>query len=123
MYREALPILEATIHSFPALKLSSVDGEFRCSAHVDSSAYITEGSGLSEKLITYDVHEYFLLGAMIYIALQRWEAARLYLECVIISPSAGSASGLQVEAYKKWALVCCILKGTVRASICFNSND
>lgn len=114
MYRDALPILQTTIHSFPAPKASQIDGQYLCSSHTDSSAYITENSGFSEKLTTYDVHEYFLLGGMIYIGLQQWEDARLYLECVLISPSQGTASVLQVEAYKKWALVGCILKGAVR---------
>lgn len=113
MYREALPILQATIHSFPAPKSLQVESDYKCSAHIDSSAYITENSGLTEKLTTLDVHEYFLLGGMIYIALQQWEGARLYLECVLVSPSHGAPSGLQVEAYKKWVLVCCILKGSV----------
>jgi len=113
MYREALPILETTIHSFPAPKPLAVDGQYLCSPHTDSSAYITEPSGFSEKLTAYDVHEFFLLGAMVYIALQQWEDAKLYLECVLISPSQGTASVLQVEAYKKWVLVGCILKGTV----------
>jgi COP9 signalosome complex subunit 3 len=113
MFREALPILQATIHSFPApSKGLHIDGQYPCSPHEDSSAYITEASGLSDKLTTYDVHEYFLLGAMSYIGLQQWEDARLYLECVLISPSHGSASVLQVEAYKKWSLVGCIMKGT-----------
>lgn len=113
MYREALPILQATIHSFPAPRPSKADGQFICSPHTDSSAYITEDSGISDRLGAYDVHEYFLLGGMINIALQQWEEARLYLECVLVSPSQGSASMSQVEAYKKWALVCCILKGQV----------
>jgi COP9 signalosome complex subunit 3 len=113
MYREALPVLEVTIHSFPPNKGSQIDGQFLCSPHTDSSAYITEASGLSDKITTYDVHEYFLLGAMIYIGLQQWEDARLYLECVLISPSQGSPSVLQVEAYKKWTLVGCIMKGVV----------
>jgi COP9 signalosome complex subunit 3 len=113
MFIEPLPVLQATIHSFPAPKSLQIDGQYLCSPHEDSSAYITEASGLSEKLTTYDVHEYFLLGAMIYIGLQRWEDARLYLECVLISPSQGSPSVLQVEAYKKWTLVGCIIKGAV----------
>jgi COP9 signalosome complex subunit 3 len=113
MYREALPILESTIHSFPSARPLAVDGQYLCSPHTDSSAYITEASGFSDKLTAYDVHEFFLLGGMIYIGLQQWEDAMLYLECVIISPSQGIPSVLQVEAYKKWTLVGVILKGAV----------
>ncbi|KIW03042.1 uncharacterized protein PV09_05694 [Verruconis gallopava] len=113
MYHEALPVLQATIHSFPSPKFTAIEGQYPCSTHQDSSAYITEASGLSDKLTTYDVHEFFLLGGMILIGLQRWEDARLYLECVIISPSGGSPSIFQVEAYKKWVLVGCIIKGTL----------
>jgi COP9 signalosome complex subunit 3 len=114
LYREALPILESTIHSFPSPRALQIDGQYLCSPHKDSSAYITEVSGFSEKLAAIDVHEFFLLGGMVYIALQQWEDAKLYLECVLISPSQGLPSVLQVEAYKKWVLVTCILKGTVR---------
>ena len=116
MYREALPLLSATIHSFPASKPSPLDGQYLCSPHTDRSAYITETGGITDKLSMYDVHEFFLLGGMIYIGLQQWKDARLYLECVLVSPSQGAPSVLQVEAYKKWVLVCCILKGTVRVS-------
>jgi COP9 signalosome complex subunit 3 len=119
MYREALPILQETIHSFPATNYNFVDGNFLCSPHADSSAYILENNGFSEKITMYDVHEYFLLGGMIYIALQMWEEAKAYLECVLVSPSQGVMSIFQVEAYKKWAIVCCIINGKVR--LCYVS--
>lgn len=113
MLEDALPILECTIHSLPAARNQKIDGQYPCSPHADSSAYITEGSGLSDKLTTYDVHEYYLLGGMIYIALRQWEDAQLYLEYVLVSPTQGALSHLQLEAYKKWVLVGCIIKGRV----------
>jgi COP9 signalosome complex subunit 3 len=105
------------VHSFPASKatITTIDGLYPCSPHSDSSSYITEASRLTEKLTTADVHEYFLSGAMIYIGLQKWQEALQYLECVLLSPASGTASGLMLEAYQKWVLVGCLAAGRVSA--------
>jgi hypothetical protein len=105
------------VHSFPASKATTtiIDGPYLCSSHSDSSSYITEASRLTEKLTTADVHEYFLSGALIYIGLQKWVDALQYLECVLLSPASGAASGLMLEAYQKWVLVGCLASGRVSA--------
>lgn len=66
---------------------------------------MADNSGLSAK-ITYREHlEYFLYGAMIYMALKEWKKAVHFLTIVISCPVVGSVSMIMVEAYKKWILV------------------
>ena len=50
---------------------------------------------------------------MIYMGVQDWKHALLFLEIVISSPVANNASRIQVEAYKKWVLVSLLHKGYV----------
>ena len=83
------------------------------SRHDSSSTYITPESGLSAKLDYRDHLIYFLYGAMIFMALKKWKRALLFLEVVIMSPVVGSVSKIQVDAYKKWALVSLLYKGHV----------
>ncbi|RDI81442.1 hypothetical protein Vi05172_g8644 [Venturia inaequalis] len=108
---QALPLLEATIHSFPAVKSSSIDGTLPCLPHTDSTGYISLESGLTAKLSIADVQEYFLLCATIWIGLRRWDDALLNLELVLTSPTQGSPSGLMLEAYQKWTIVGCLING------------
>ncbi|MCJ1468776.1 hypothetical protein MMC07_007406 [Pseudocyphellaria aurata] len=113
-YYAAVPVLDKDIYHFP---LSSDKGgvqinpRFWCSHHEQYSTFITNASGLSEKLDYRDHLQYFLFGAMIYIGLKNWERASLFLEAVIISPAPNTTSMIQVEAYKKWVLVSLLLKG------------
>jgi COP9 signalosome complex subunit 3 len=111
--REAVPLLESTIHSFAPPKSSSIDGALLCHPHADSTGYITDSSGLTSKLSIADVQEYFLLSATIWIGLRQWEDALLNLELVLTSPTQGSPSGLMLEAYQKWAVVGCLIHGRV----------
>lgn len=119
-FYSALPVLDKDIYHFP---LSSDKGgihinpRFLCSHHEPHSTFITNASGLSEKLDHRDHLQYFLFGAMIYIGLKDWERALLFLEVVIISPATIMTSMIQVEAYKKWVLVSLLLKGHVSATL------
>lgn len=123
-YYAAVPVLNKDIYHFP---LSSDKGgvqinpRFWCSHHEQYSTFITNASGLSEKLDYRDHLQYFLFGAMIYIGLKDWERASLFLEVVIISPASTTTSMIQVEAYKKWVLVSLLLKGRV-SNITFSSD-
>lgn len=115
-YRAALPILDHEVYHFPLNSektLPSIGQAYPCARHDSSSSYITSSSGLSAKL-DYRLHlEFFLYGAMLYMGLQRWERALLFLEIVIMSPSNNTASMIMVEAYKKWVLVGLLLRGRV----------
>lgn len=110
---EAVPLLQTTIHSFPAAKSSSLDGGFLCMPHTDSTGYISQESGLTAKLSIADVQEYFLLSATVWIGLRQWHEALLNLELVLTSPTQGSPSGLMLEAYQKWTIVGSLINGRV----------
>lgn len=112
-FREALPILNNVIHSFPSHSPLGIDGQYPCSKHKNSSGYITLKSGLTEEATISIVHEYYIFGAMIYIGLRMWEEALLFLELVLVTPNQSVANGYMLEAYKKWILVGCILNGRV----------
>ena len=51
---------------------------------------------------------------MIYMGLQNWERALLFLEIVVVAPQSNATSMIMVEAYKKWLLVGLLFKGEVR---------
>ena len=47
------------------------------------------------------------------MAFKDWERALLFLEIVMVSPTASTASKIQAEAYKKWVLVSLLHRGKV----------
>lgn len=112
-YRLALPVINEIIYNFPSEKSSEVDGRFPAAPHRDSAGYITVDSGLTGSIAPSHVHEYYLLGALCYIALGKWEEAMLFLELILASPNASQANGFMLEAYRKWVLVGCIINGRV----------
>lgn len=118
MYRHALPILDNPISGFPTAPVSGATNAVPCADHSVSSAWITSRSSHSDKIEISHVQEYFLLGAMIYIGLEKYPQARLFLEHVLTSPTQGVASGMMVEAYRKWLLVGCLIEGKVSVSQC-----
>lgn len=116
-YRLALPVLDQIVYNFPTEKSSEVDGRVPCARHFDSAGYITVESGLTGRIQAAYVHEYYILGALVYIALQRWEEAMLFLELILVSPNASQANGFMLEAYRKWILIGCIINGRVSSSM------
>ena len=88
---------------------------FLCSIHESSSTYISTATGLTRKLEYQDHLQYYIWGAMCYMGLKDWDRAALFLEVVLQSPSANTASKIQVEAYKKWVLVSLLRQGKVSA--------
>lgn len=114
LYEEALPLLSKIIHTFPSKQKSPIDAPYLCSKHAVSAGYITSKSGFTQEITVHDIQEYFLLGAMCYIALKMWDDAQLYLEHVLVIPTGGVATGMMVEAYRKWLLVGCLAHGYVR---------
>jgi len=115
-YRLALPVIDRIIFNFPMERSSEVDGGVPCGKHRDSAGYITVDSGLTGRISPTLVHEYYLLGALVYIALNRWEEAMLFLELIIVSPNVSQANGFMLEAYRKWVLLGCIINGRVRVT-------
>jgi COP9 signalosome complex subunit 3 len=117
-YAAAEPILDNYIHSIPtkipAAVREGLEYSVPCADVATSGEYIHQLSGHSEKVTLSDVQEYCLLGAMAYLGLRQYKKARQLLEHVLIVPSANTANGLMLEAYKKWVLASCLVNITVR---------
>ncbi|RPA79652.1 hypothetical protein BJ508DRAFT_415807 [Ascobolus immersus RN42] len=84
-YRDALPVLALDTIDIPVS---------------------TTTSGFSVQ----ECQQYFLYGGMVYIGMKRWKDALNMLDYVLITPGTGF-SQIQVEAYKKYILVCLLYKG------------
>ena len=115
-FQESTAVLKHDIRYLPTTsdKFSSNPlHPYPCSAHSTSTTYITYKSGLTEKLDYREYLRYHLYGAMIYVALKEWDRALLFLEIIISAPTNNTASLIQVEAYRKWVLVCLIANGKV----------
>lgn len=114
-YTHALPVLDKYVCQFPASisHAASRSSVLLCSAHDSSQSFITETSGISSKLAHKDYLQYFLCGAMVYMALKKWHKAAHFLGVVISMPTVGPISMIMVEAYKKWILVSLLEKGRV----------
>ncbi|KAL9104707.1 MAG: hypothetical protein Q9163_000385 [Psora crenata] len=116
-YVTALPVLDKDIFHFPAdsnrTAETSVDPLYLylCSEHESSSNYINTSSGFTDKLDYHHHLQYFLYGAMCYMALKDWDRAILFLEVVLTSPTPYVVSRIQVEAYKKWVLLNLLHRG------------
>ncbi len=120
VYRAALPILDKDIYHFPTSSdkvLSTSVQAPLCAHHEFSSSCITISNGLSAKLDYRDHLEYFLYGAMLYMGLETWERALLFLEIVVMAPTNNTPSKIMVEAYKKRVLVGLLLRGRVSPRI------
>lgn len=117
-YHATLPVLDQDIFHFPLASdrgAVHVNPRHLCAHHDSRSTFITNASGLSDKLDYKDHLQYFLLGAMIYIGTKNWVRALLFLDIVVMSPANNTTSMIQVEAYKKWLLVGLLLRGQVSA--------
>lgn len=117
-YAAAKPILNNYIHSIPtkipAAVREGLEYSVPCADVATSGEYIHQGSGHSDKVTLADLQEYYLLGAMAYFGMRQYKKARQFLEQVLIVPSANSANGFMLEAYKKWVLASCLVNITVR---------
>lgn len=122
LFREATIILDQKIRYFPSTSDKASSNPlhpYACSIHDISSTYITIKSGLTDKIDYRDHLKYHLHGAIMYMALKEWEKALLFLEIVLFTPTNNTASLIQVEAYRKWVLICLIVDGKVAKSARF----
>lgn len=109
---QALPILDKNIYAFPTNPPKNVPDELLSEPHDLSNAFITPKSGFTDKVHPEHILEYYLLGAQIYIGQRAYPRARLFLEYVLLTPSHQHAtSALQIEAYKKFALLGLLAQG------------
>ena len=110
----AIPVLEKDIYSFPSdPKPGTLLTHYPSNLKQRSSNYISIPSGLTDKVTTRDILQYFLLGGMIYTCLRNWERAIHFYDAVIIAPATNAVSKIQVEAYNKRLLVGILWKGIV----------
>lgn len=113
---QALPILDNNISAYPQTAPKGLPDEPLCLPHEQSNAFITASSGFTMHPIKSEwVLEYYLLGAHIYLGQRNFARARLFLEYLLLHPSANSSgsscSALQTEAYKKWVLLGLLAQG------------
>jgi COP9 signalosome complex subunit 3 len=93
---------------------SQQEPKYICSLHLAGHQYITPESGLTRKVNTLDIQEYFMLGGTIFTGLKQWERAAELLENIVTYPvKDGAVSKIMVQAYKKWILVKILLDGKV----------
>jgi COP9 signalosome complex subunit 3 len=116
-YAAAEPILDNYIHTIPQ-KIPNVvrDGleySVPCADVASSGEYIHQNSGHSDKISLSEIEEYYVLGALAYLGLRQFKKAQQFLEHVLVIPTANTANGLMLEAYKKWVLVSCLVEGKV----------
>ena len=104
-HREVLPLLDKEMTSLPSRSGSQLEGASLVSEACPSSVYITQRAGFSEKLKIEEVQEYFVLGALIFIGVNNWGRAKLFLEHVLSTPTSNIATGYMTEAYRKWLLI------------------
>lgn len=110
-YSRAAPTLERHILYIP---ISGRHPKHVCSPRLRAHEYLTVESGLTKKISTQDILEYFSFSGSIFIGLQQWENATECLENVITYPIRGIAvSKIMVEAYKKWTLLKVLLAGKI----------
>lgn len=111
---QALPILDQNIHAYPHKSSKRLAEELLSEEHEFSNAYISQATAFSLEVKSEHVLEYYFLGASIYLALNNYTRARLFLEHVLLSPlqsKSGSFSALQVEACRKWVLLGLLVQG------------
>ena len=116
-YAAAEPILDNYIHAIPQ-KIPNVvrDGleySVPCADVASSGEYIHQNSGHSDKVSVSEIQEYYVLGAQAYLGIRQFKKAQQFLEHVLVMPTANTANGLMLEAYKKWVLVSCLVEGKV----------
>ncbi|KAI9102033.1 hypothetical protein DFS34DRAFT_591845 [Phlyctochytrium arcticum] len=95
----------------------------RC--HLKAKTYGLAETFLQQEMYEYDVDQYplkyqdFLLfqyyGALVYIALKKWEKAKECLLLCITAPGT-TTSAIQVEAYRKYILCCLLRNGKLEST-------
>ena len=111
--QEAIILLKHNTYTFPSRNVQGIEMPPPCSSDLTPGEYITARSELSAEIRPADVHEYFVLGSMIYIGAKDYERALLLLEHVLLAPSRDVATGLMLEAFRKWLLVSLLVTGQV----------
>ena len=116
-YAAAEPILDNYIHTIPLMMPTvardGLEYSVPCADVASSGEYIHQHSGHSDKFSVSEIEEYYVLGAQAYLGIRQFKKAQHFLEHVLVIPTANTANGLMLEAYRKWALVSCLVEGKV----------
>ena len=117
-FDEAINILDRPIYHIPAVldKQSQARSyDHLCSDHDISATYLTPNTGLTFKITSKGYLEYYLWGALCYMAVGQHKKAITFLEIVILAPAQQqTASAVQIESYKKWVLLNLLVHGEVK---------
>ena len=115
MFEHALEITEKPIYHFATSDkyFEQRPVSFRCSATA-SDEWLTESSGFTEKLTSRIILEFYSMCASCYIGLGRYRQAIVFLEVLLVAPTAnGATSVISIDGYKKWILLHLIIDGQV----------
>ncbi|RVX75409.1 hypothetical protein B0A52_00762 [Exophiala mesophila] len=109
-YAEAVDILDRPIYHVPLV--SDLRPPRLCAGTDQIWSFLNPATGLTHPINTRMFLEYYLLGAMAYLAVRRYKDAVLFLDIVLSAPTAQNvASAVQVAAYKKWLMLGLIMRG------------
>lgn len=114
-YSYALPVLDKHISSSHTSLEQPARGDngYMLASNNDANDFIAEAPDISSRLTHKDIVQYYLYGAMIYMALKEWDKALHWLSVVISFPVVNSVSKVMIEAFKKWVLVGLLRHGKV----------
>lgn len=111
---QVVPILDKNIHAYPSKPPKGLPTESLNDELDFSNTFISQKSGLTTEVKPEGVLTYYYLGGTIYLALENYTRARLFLETVLLSPSTSKTpnfSALQLEAYRKWLMLGLLVDG------------
>ncbi|PYH40643.1 putative COP9 subunit 3 [Aspergillus saccharolyticus JOP 1030-1] len=112
-YRYAIPILDRQISILPSSSESRDRSDYMPGSDDHAADRKSEATSTHGQLTHKDVAQYYLYGAMIYMALKEWDKAEHWLIIVISLPVANSVSKIMVEAFKKWVVVSLLKHGKI----------
>lgn len=116
-FSAVVPILDNDIFFFPEFSEDTAIQSMHRQAFMTSSNRSLSLSvipGYSKRITHRESLEYFLHGAMVYMAVKDWQRALHFLELVITAPTMKCVSMIMIEAYKKWNLAVLLTNPPVR---------
>ncbi|KIX00782.1 uncharacterized protein Z518_09847 [Rhinocladiella mackenziei CBS 650.93] len=111
-YTDAIGILDRPIYHIPNSQIDLRPFKYICSNSDQPWTYLSPATGLTQPISSRTYLEYYVMGAMCYMAMRRYRDALFFLEVVIAAPTVQNvASVIMVEAYKKWLLLGLLING------------
>ena len=112
---EAIPILDNDICDIALFDSSPTEWQDKplCSVHIPSSMFITQAKGFTTEVTYRHLLDYYIYGATLYLIARRYDRALIFLKTAMKHETLGSASTIQVEAYKRWIIANLLKRGAV----------